>query len=169
MSICLSELREKCTNTEFFLVCIWTLFTQWWLWVRVPPQSLNTTDISTVPRGEFLDVQATSKWKFPLKRLCDMSNVGTEYTSFYGLNTKDTATCLFIKPCFGGFYSLYNAHAIFAQVLYRFKAVNIWATQSRWKGFTFHVPRILRLVMLSCCILTNCRWKLLAEHCSQRH
>ena len=43
-----------------------------------------------------------------------MSNVGTEYTSFYGLNTKDTATCLFIKPCFGGFYSLYNAHAIFA-------------------------------------------------------
>ena len=51
-----------------------------------------------------------------------MSN---EYTSFYGLNTKDTATCLYIKPCFGGFYSLYNAHAIFAQVPYRFKGVNI--------------------------------------------
>ena len=25
----IKTLREKCPNTEFFLVCIWTLFTQW--------------------------------------------------------------------------------------------------------------------------------------------
>ena len=58
-----------------------------------------------------------------------MSNAGSEYTPFYGLNTEEKPlVCVFSsdKILFCSIlHSLYNAHAIFAQVPYMFKAVNI--------------------------------------------
>ena len=43
-----------------------------WLWVRVPLQSLKTSDFAPVSSKEFLDIQATIEPGFTLKRVRDM-------------------------------------------------------------------------------------------------
>ena len=53
---------------EWFSVHLWTK----WLWVWVPLQSLKTSDFIPVSSKEFLDIQATIKWGFTLKRGRDM-------------------------------------------------------------------------------------------------
>ena len=47
-------LREKCPNTELFLVRIWTLFTQWYLLVQIIFINKKTLTFNVTTREKFL-------------------------------------------------------------------------------------------------------------------
>ena len=57
------------TQTHNHLVCLQTK----WLWVRVPLQSLKTSDTTPILSKEFLDIQANIEREFTLKCVRDMT------------------------------------------------------------------------------------------------
>ena len=84
------------TRTHNHLVCkrtlthLATLACKWlnvrlrteWLWVRVPLQSLKTSDIASVSSKEFIDIQATTECEFNLKRVRDKIRTHSQSTTF---------------------------------------------------------------------------------------
>ena len=59
-----------------------------WLWVRVPLQSLKTSDIAPVSSKELLDIQANIECGFTLKRVRDMIRTYSQTVSHLTLSSK---------------------------------------------------------------------------------
>ena len=97
----ITQIKHNVTTTGLeptttYLVCkrtlthLATLACKWlnvrlrteWLWVRVPLQSLKTSDIASVSSKEFIDIQATTECEFNLKRVRDKIRTHSQSTTF---------------------------------------------------------------------------------------